>query len=253
MRSFLVALCLGAIGSAAAAADQPGPKTAGPAGRLVGRWEGSVQLPGENVRIIIDLDRSAAGSWVGSIILPSLNVKGAPLAEIGAEGSRAHFTIPTIFGGAPDGPATVDGTLQSAGVFTGTFAQAGNRAPLSLHRTGEAEVELPPTSTAVAAPLEGTWSGDYEMGGYARHVTLELTNHPGTAATAKFGIIGKQPHALSVDLVREDEGLLRIESPEFGGIAFEGRLQPPDELRGTIEQGGADAAITLKRLTPGAQ
>lgn len=252
MRSLLIALCLGLVSSAVAAADHPGPKKAAAAKGLAGRWEGSLRLPGDEVRIIIDLDRSEAGGWVGSIILPSLDVKGAPLAEIAPEGSRVSFTVPTVFGGPPDGPASIDATLQSTGALTGTFAQGGNRAPLSLRRTGQAQVEVPPRSTSIDAPLEGTWKGDYEAGGYAREVTLELSNHPGAAATARFGLLGKQPHSLSVDLIREDEGLLRVESPEFGGIAFEGRLQPPDELRGTIEQGGADAPVVLRRLNAGA-
>ena len=253
MRSFLIGLCFGAIGSALAADAQRGQETAAPARGLAGRWEGSLRLPGEDVRIIIDLDRSGAGGWIGSIILPTLNVKGAPLSEIVSEGPRARSIIPTVFGGPPDGPATIDGTLQSAGTLTGTFAQGGNRAPFLLQRTGQAQVELPPASTSIEAPLERTWKGDYEMGGYARHVTLELTNHPGAAATAKLGVVGKQTHSLAVELIREDEGLLRIESNEFGGIAFEGRLQQSDELRGTIEQGVADAPIVLKRLTAGAQ
>ncbi|HEY3784389.1 MAG TPA: hypothetical protein VGL55_03825 [Steroidobacteraceae bacterium] len=252
MRLFLVALCLSAVVPVQAAKDL-GRKTTAPASELAGRWEGSLRLPGEDIRIIVDLDRSGAGAWVGSITLPTLDVKGAPLSDIASEGPRTRFILPTVFGGPPDGPATIEGTVQSSGTLAGIFAQGGNRASFSLHRTGQAQVELPPASTSIDAALQGSWTGDYEMGGYARHVTLELSNHPGAVATAKFGIVGKQPHALVVELIREDEGLLRIESSEFGGIAFEGRLQQPEELRGTIEQGAADAPIVLKRVTAGAQ
>lgn len=252
MRLFLITLCLGAISSPSVAHDQQRGNTASPASALAGRWEGSLRLPGEDVRIIIDLDRVGAAHWVGSVILPSLNVKGAPV-EVLQQGSRVRLTIPTVFGGPPDGPATIDSSLQSARTLSGTFSQGGNRAPFSLHRTGQAQVELPPSSTPIDVALEGTWRGDYEMGGYPRHVTLELVNHPGAAATAEFGILGKQPHSLSVHLIREDEGLLRIESQEFGGIAFEGRLRQPDELQGTIEQGAAEAPIVLRHSTAGAQ
>jgi len=202
--------------------------------------------------MIIDLDRSGTGGWVGSIILPTLDVKGAPLAEIAAEASRVRLTIPTVFGHAPDGPARMDGRFQGRGILTGTFVQGGNRAPFSLHRAGQAQVELPASSTSIDASLAGVWKGDYEMGGYARHVTLQLASHPGAPATAKFEVIGRQAHSLTVDLIREDEGLLRIESHQFG-IVFEGRLQQPDELRGTIEQNAAESPLVMKHMPAGVQ
>ena len=45
-----------------------------------GRWEGSVAIPGNPLRLIIDLEPDARGRWQGSAVLPDRGVKGAPLS-----------------------------------------------------------------------------------------------------------------------------------------------------------------------------
>lgn len=72
------------------------------------------------------------------------------------------------------------------------------------------------------------------------------------SASVGFQLIGKTPHTLAVELVAEEEGLVRVESHEYA-IAFEGRLQhDTDELRGTVEQGLLEAPIVLRRAAGGA-
>jgi hypothetical protein len=44
-----------------------------------GRWEGSVQIPGNDLRLIVDFEQRDRGVWIGSIIIPRFNVKGAAL------------------------------------------------------------------------------------------------------------------------------------------------------------------------------
>ena len=48
---------------------------------LAGRWEGSIQIPGREFDLIVDLDRTDGKNWTGSIIIPGLDVKGAALTE----------------------------------------------------------------------------------------------------------------------------------------------------------------------------
>lgn len=41
------------------------------------RWEGTVQIPGRELRLIVDLAKDPGGAWIGSIIIPGLGVKGS--------------------------------------------------------------------------------------------------------------------------------------------------------------------------------
>ena len=84
------------------------------------------------------------------------------------------------------------------------------------------------------------------MMGYARHVTLNLTNRAQDGAAAEFVIVGKRVNNLPVDLVIQDGELLTIESRQTG-IAYEGRFgKGGAEMTGVIKQGPLEAPLTLR-------
>ncbi len=237
----LLASVLGMAGAAAFAAPP------------AGRWLGVVHVPGQEIRVVVDLDQNSNGHWIGSLTSPDLNLKGAELSKIDGSSSQVAFSLDGPLGSAPDGLAVFTGALHGTDSIEGTFVQGGHSAPLSLHRAGGAQVELPPQSTSVEPGLVGTWRGDYELSGYPHRVTLTFANRPGTSANVGFELVGKMPHTLAVDLVSEEEGLVRVESHEYE-IAFEGRLQrDTDELRGTVEQGPLEGPIVLRRAAGGAR
>lgn len=41
-----------------------------------GRWEGSAQIPGEELKLILDLSDEGGKGWTGSIIVPGSESKG---------------------------------------------------------------------------------------------------------------------------------------------------------------------------------
>ena len=240
MRSFfVVALLITALSTEAAT----------PA---AGRWRGVIHVPGQDIGIVVDFAAAAGAQWHGSLIAPSLNLKGAPLSKITVTPTRVAFSLEGALGPSPDGLASFDGALRGGASLEGTFSQGGHQAPFTLTRVGDAEVDQPRSSTAVESAVAGTWRGDYELGGYPRHVTLTFQNHAGDPASVEFLVVGKLPHTLAVDLVSEEEGLVRVESHAYR-INFEGRLSSgSDELRGVIEQGPEDAPIVLRRASGGA-
>jgi len=131
--------------------------------------------------------------------------------------------------------------------MTGKFLQAGNSAAFRLTKTGPAQVELPIRSTAVSKELEGEWKGDYELTGYARHVTIKLSNRGAGGATADFVIIGKKVNNLPVDLVTQEGDLLTVES-HATGLGYEGRFDKGSgQLKGTIAQGPLEVPLNLTR------
>ena len=125
--------------------------------------------------------------------------------------------------------------------------QAGNVAKFALTKSGEAHVEASPRSTPVERDLEDRWIGEFELGGYPRHVTLALENHADAGASAKLVIVGKATNEIPVDLVVQQGESLRIES-QVTGIVFEGRVGAgASEIRGTIELGSFELPLVLRR------
>ena len=215
--------------------------------RLAG-GEGSIQIPDRELKVIVDLAQDKTGVWVGSVILPGLDIKGAALADLVVKDSDAAFAIKSALSGPQIGQAKFTARLNAKGALAGDFLQAGNTAPFVLEKTGPPQVERPPQSTAVAKELEGEWIGEYQLLGYARHVTVRLTNHAGGGATSEFVVVGKKTNNLPVDLVTQQEDFIRIESHETG-INYEGRLRKDaGDIMGTFEQGPLEIPLVLHRV-----
>jgi hypothetical protein len=214
---------------------------------LSGRWEGTVQIPGRETNLVIDLAQSEGATWEGSITIPGLNIKGATLIDIAEKEGEIAFAIKDAFGAQQSGPAKFNGRLNAQGVLVGNFIQAGNSAAFNLKKTGPPQVELPVRSTAVTKELEGEWVGEYEFGGYARHVTLKLTNRAAEGAQADFVVVGKRTNNLPVDLIMQEGDFLSIDSHSTG-IGFEGRVgKGSTEINGTIKQGPIELPLVLRR------
>lgn len=213
-----------------------------------GHWEGSIQIPGREFPLIVDLEESGGKEWTGSVIIQRLGVKGAPLADFAAKGIEISFVIKGALGSERVGPAKFQGSLSDGGdVLSGNFLQAGNSAPFSVRKTGPPHVEPARRSTAISKELEGEWKGDYEMDGYPRHVTLTLANRGAGPASAQLVVIGKRTNHPPVELISDEDGLLTIEAPTFG-ITYEGRLRKEaGEIKGTFTIGPFERPLLLKR------
>ena len=122
---------------------------------FAGRWEGSVQIPGNDLVLVIDLSPDNHGAWIGSITIPGLGTKGVSLKDIVVKESEATFSMASAAGRGPD--ATFKGHLNGNGMLAGDFVQGGNTAPFELKQIGPPQVELPRRSTVVSKELEGEW------------------------------------------------------------------------------------------------
>jgi hypothetical protein len=215
-----------------------------------GRWEGVAQIPGQDLRLIIDLANEEGKGWTGSIIVPGFGIKGAELVDLHGRGGDLAFAIKGALGNERSGRAEIQAHLTGDGHLAGDFKQGGNSAPFVLTKTGPAQVEPQPRTTAVAGELEGEWKGDYEMMGYARHATMKFANRGAEGAALEFTIVGKKVNNVPVTLVTQDEDFLTVKSEEFG-ITFEGRFnKAAGEIKGTLSQGPMEAPLILRRPTP---
>ena len=212
-----------------------------------GRWEGVVQIPGRELRLVVDLNEAKGGVWTGSIILPGLGIKGAALSGIVVSGADVTFDIAHALGSPTQSPPSFRAHLVSAEAMIGEMRQGGNAANFSLAKAGPAQVEPPPRSTPVSRALEGQWTGEFELGGYPRHVSITIENHGDAGATAEFAIVGKQNNRLPVELVVQDGNFVRIESPATQ-VYFEARfVEASGELRGVLELGPTELPLSLRR------
>ena len=212
---------------------------------LQGRWEGQVQIPGAPLTLIVDLAQDGATAWTGSVIMPGLGVKGAPAGDIVVDGSGIGLTLAGALRAGGAEPPRIRARLTDEGTLAGDFEQGGNHAPLVLRRTGAAQVEAAPASTAVAGELEGVWSGQFELGGYPRQVTLTLSNHPSKTASADLVIVGRKTTQVPVDLVVQDQRFLRIESGQMS-IVFEGLWQAQSgQIQGSLQLGAFEVPLVL--------
>jgi len=205
---------------------------------ISGRWEGTAHIPDSDLNVIVDLAQEN-GAWIGSIIIPGLDVKGTPLTDITVKAPDVSFSVKGTVG------IQLKFQLDENGTMTGNFEQAGNRALTALQKTGPPQVERPPRNTPVAKELEGEWKGDYQMLGYARHVSIKFSNRGADGAAAEFVIVGRRTNNLPVDLVIQEGDLVSVDSDEIG-ITFEGRLRD-GKLSGAVRQGAIETPLVLQR------
>ena len=199
------------------------------------------------MKLIVDLSEESGKGWIGSIIIPGFGVKGAPLEDLHARSSDLAFAIKGALGNERAGQAEIRAHLAADGHLSGEFRQGGNTAPFVLEKTGPPQVELPPRSTPVSKELKGEWKGDYEMNGYARHVTMKFADRGPDTAGLEFVIIGKKTNNVPVTLLTEEGDFLTIKSDEFG-ITYEGRFRKEaGEIKGTITQGPFEQSLVMRR------
>ena len=63
-----------------------------PAAAPSGHWEGAIQIPGQELKIEIDL-APRGGKWEGAIAIPAQGLKGFPLSAITVQGDSVSFAM----------------------------------------------------------------------------------------------------------------------------------------------------------------
>jgi hypothetical protein len=212
-----------------------------------GRWEGTADIPGQPLRLVIDLDRDAQGRWAGSAILPARGVKGAAVDALAVTGCDVRFGLAAAFPGGDRLQPRLALACAADGSLSGTFTLGGRSAAVSLRRSGPAQVDPPPASSAITAALAGRWTGRYELGGAPREVTLTLANGAAGTGGGQLTIVGKRTTTLQVDQVTQGREYVTLRASS-AGFSIEGRFAAGDGvIDGAVSQGPFEAAIVLHR------
>lgn len=208
---------------------------------LSGRWEGAAQIPGYELRLVIDLAQKDQ-RWVGSLTAPQFNLKGAPLVQIAIKENDVSFEM--------KGVATFKAHLGADGMLNGEYKQGGNSAPLLLRRVGDAQVELPELSTPVSKAIQGEWKGDLQIPGSTISVILKLPDGGSPAAPRGELVITTQGNTTYPITQWKQAGSYFFAAFGESGITYDARFDDKAaEMTGTIRNGFAELPLTLHRST----
>jgi len=221
-----------ALAIASAAPESPSP--------VSGRWQGTVEISGRPFTLVVDLATDPSGNWVGSAIVPGFNVKGAPLADLVVKDAEVTFVIHEALGDPRVKGQLVDGAIE------GEFAEGGNNARVVLHRTGDAQVDLPPKSTPIRREWEGLWTGSLVYASHDFQVKLTLKNGE-SGASAAFVLTREKDFPLPIGWVQEDGPALTMETTD-GQESVDAKVDTAKgEIRGTMQIGGAEVPLLLHK------
>ncbi len=212
-----------------------------------GRWEGSIAIPGNPLRLIVDLERDAHGQWQGSAILPDRGVKGAPLDGLAVAGCDVSFGLAAAFAGGGGAQPRVTLACGPDGSLAGSFALGGNSTSVTLRRSGAAQVDRATPNSVISAALAGRWTGRYELGGYPREVTLTLANRPDGGGGGQLVVVGKRTTTLEMDRVIEGREFVML-GASAADFRIEGRFAAAaGTIAGSVLLSGLEAPIVLHR------
>ena len=205
-----------------------------------GHWEGSIQVPAQEIKIELDLAQTG-GKWEGTITIPAQGLKSLPLSAMTVSGEAVGFAI----GGIPGEP-TFKGTLsKDAKTLAGDFSQGGGTVPFSVARTGEAKIEPPPKSTPITKDFEGSWEGALDIQGKTLRLIMKLSNKPDGTATGTVISVDQGGVEIPIAAVVQTGAHLRLVVPAVIGN-YEGDLKD-GQFTGTWTQGPNSWPLLLKR------
>lgn len=210
-----------------------------PAAAPSGHWEGTLQVPGQELKIEVDLAKSG-DKWEGTIGIPAQSLKAFPLSSISVQGDSVSFGMKV------PGDPMFSGTLsKDAKTLSGTFTQGGGTMPFTLTRTGDAKIEPLPKSTPITKELEGSWDASLDVDGTVLRLLLKLSNGPGGTATGTLVSLDQGGAEVPVAAVVQDGAQIKLLLPTVAG-SYEGALKD-GQLTGTWTQGPRSWPLVFKR------
>jgi hypothetical protein len=142
--------------------------------------------------------------------------------------------------------ATLDLTLAD-GKLAGTVNARRGSMPVELKRTGEAKVELPPSSPAVSKDLEGDWTGTLKTPGPELEIAVHFKNQPDNTVRATIDIPAQNALGMPINDVKQTgdriEFGLKIAHASFLGTLNKER----GELTGQLGHDEQAMQVTLKK------
>jgi hypothetical protein len=195
------------------------------------------------IQVAVDLAQDAKGLWIGTFSQGTQNATSVPLADIKVADKNVKFRLAAGGPNAPD----FDCSLENPSSMRCTLTTPGGALTSALKRTGEAKVDLPKSSPAVSAELEGNWEGTLDTPNGSLKLVVHFKNQPDKTVKATLD----SPDQNSMDLPLTDvvqngiavEFQLRLVNGGFKGTLNKEATQ----LAGEWTQSGNSLPLTLKK------
>ena len=191
--------------------------------RVVGHWEGQIDIPGQPITVKVDLTINDS-DWSGTIDIPTQGAKGLPLSDILVVEADSSLRVKFSIRGVPGNP-TFDGQLQD-GAISGTFSQGGATFGFQLSRErvkGPARPQEPKPPFPYKIEEVEFQNGAVNLAGT---LTLPFGDGPFPAVLLISGsglqdrdgtLVGHKPFWVLADyLSRAGIAVLRVDDPGIG-------------------------------------
>ena len=222
-------LCLAVVPIAAQA-------PAGPAGH----WEGTIQVPGQELAISVDLTLNADAKWEGTIAIPAQNVVALPLSDIAVKGAAVGFAMK----GVPGDPQFAGTVSKDGKSIAGDFSQGGATLPFTLAWKGEARRQDRPKSASITKDIEGSWEGALNVDGTVLRLILKLSNAE-SGSTGTLVSVDQGGGEIAISSITQTAAHLQLKVGAIGAT-YEGDLKD-GQITGTWSQGPASLPLVFKR------
>jgi hypothetical protein len=203
-----------------------------------GHWEADITGDGpRRIGVTLDLAKNAKSEWIASMGVPSANKTGMVVKDVAVNGKSVKFVAVDLM------MTAFDLTLGPDGSMKGTISSPASQ-PVEFKRTGEAKVELAPTSPAVSKDLEGDWEGLIVMPNASARLVFHFKNQPDKTVTAtvddnnRVGMLVRnvkqtgQKVEFAIDVEHSTfQGSLNKEGTELAGQLTVGPTPTPLTLR----------------------
>lgn len=201
-----------------------------------GTWNGTLKLPGADLRVVIHIESAGTAGYRATLDSPDQGAKGLMVDSITEKDGTLKFAMAQL-------QASYEGKWDAATkTWVGTFTQLGRPTPLTLAAGNVAGPALV-TFKGVGADLDGAWSGPLQVG----NVTLSLVLRIKTAATgtsATLDVIEQNASGVPVTAITRDGAKVKFELKSLGAT-IEGTVAGKT-LTGTFSQQGMPFPLVLK-------
>lgn len=206
-----------------------------------GHWEGTIQTPGPEIGIQIDLAKMV-DVWKGTIAIPEQNLKALPLADINISGNAVKLALKGI-----PGDPVFDGKLAADGkTMSGNFTQGGTPMAFKLTRTGDAKTVEPAKSTPLAKQFEGTWEGTLGTMGTKLRLVFKLANKDGVGA-GTLTSVDQGNTEMTISTITQKDSNITLEIALVNGTYTGDISTAGNQITGTWTQGPGSMPLVLSK------
>jgi hypothetical protein len=207
-----------------------------------GRYEGTVQSPNGDAKIILDLDKNAKQEWIGELSM-SQGPRQLPLAQIAIQGTNISFQL-AVPGQSPKFSGSYD---PAAKAIKGNISGPNGEVPFEVTRTGDAKITAAAPSSPITPEMIGTWEGTLQVGG--RSMRLQVILRQGADGKAAGDLVSLDQGAQKIPITTITQDGTKLELVvRLVGVNFKGAMnEAKTEITGDWTQGPRTLPLTLKK------